>query len=935
MWLVQFGGPLSDQDVRALQRRRIEILLPTVAGAFHARATHDDLAAARDFVPRILGWSRLRADDRLLPALAERDGGWPAYALAPDGGARRQLMLYPGADPKAVVLAVQDLGGAKSGALFGARGPGLLRLDVHGPPTLAFSLALAALPGVYAVDLPPPPKRVCNEDAALLSNINTVQAAPRNLTGAGVVVLVRDEGPVFAHPDLAGRLTLGPDVAALPSAQHSTHVAGAVGGTGAANVLARARGMATSCSIVSYDMQGDDLIEPLEARTTYGAVLSNHSYGFVTGWDSGTFTDNQSTFGVYGAFARDWDSLIQINSLIFIKSVGNDRNDTGVGHPHDGTLAADGEYYDTADQSSTGKNLLVVGASTDTASAGAPSAATAVTAISSSGPCDDGRLRPELIANGDLVNSTNNSAVPGSEYAVLSGASMACAVVTGATALLMESYQQRYGAGSVPAPHFVRAVYAQTAADFGRPGPDYLHGFGLLNTTAAVSQIESDSPPGIRNPSATLSSAAPERFYVLVSDGVTQIKATLCWTDAPGDVLAAKALVNDLDVRLIRPSDQAVFLPFTLNPALPDLPAATGVNSVDTIEQVVHAGPVAGKYLLAVRGATLANDTPFVLASSHPVVEDFAPVARIAPSATSGPPPLQVTFDGSSSSDPDGAIARYVWDFGDGATAEGALVQHTYGAGMFQAALTVYDNEGAPARTAVAIAVANQTPIAVVAATPDSGVPPLACLFSAAGSYDPDGAIVSYAWDFGDGTTGAGLDVSHTYAAHGLYFATLTVTDAAAATASRTVTVFVGQNATLASSRFRLNFRLAGNDRFVLTLANAPVNPDLVTPAGLAGIVRVGTAEYVYVLDERGGYNVPPLRVKLVAKRQRMTINLSRTGLTDALAPSGATSRDVKNALVRIPFALTLQDAMAGSPGLPYNYTARQGSSGSGRWIAP
>jgi hypothetical protein len=62
---------------------------------------------------------------------------------------------------------------------------------------------------------------------------------------------------------------------------------------------------------------------------------------------------------------------------------------------------------------------------------------------------------------------------------------------------------------------------------------------------------------------------------------------------------------------------------------------------------------------------------------------------------------------------------------------------------------------------------------------------------------------------------------------------------------------------------------------------------------------------------------------------------LSRTGLTDALAPSGATSRDVKNALVRIPFALTLQDAMAGSPGLPYNYTARQGSSGSGRWIAP
>ncbi|MCY3022459.1 MAG: PKD domain-containing protein [Planctomycetota bacterium] len=835
--------------------------------------------------------------------------------------------------------AVRGLGGVVHNAQYfqaaNTGAGGTRAVEVSGPAGRDFTLRLAALEGVYAVDLPRARKRVWNQEAAAASNIATAQVAPYSLSGAGVTVMVRDEGRVFEHPDFGTRLIWAPDVIGQASLQHSTHVAGTIGGTGLADPLAQAMGMAPACTLVSYDLQGDDVAEPLQAKANYGAVLSNHSYGFATGWDGGTFTDNQNTFGIYGTFARNWDQIVLSDGLIMVKAVGNSRDGSGPVNPHNGTLAPDGEYYDTTDASATGKNILVVGGALDGAYVGAPSPSKVVLASSSSGPCDDGRLRPEIVANGDTVSSCNNSAVAGNLYVSITGTSMACAVATGATALLLESYKQHYGTSAPPAPHFVRAVYAQTAADFGRPGPDYLHGFGMLDLLAAVRLVQSDSPAGSRILSSALSAATPERFYVLNSDGVADIKATLCWTDQPGDVLAASVVVNNLDLHLIRASDQAVFFPYVLDPAHPDLPATRAANSVDTIEQLVLSAPAPGRYLLAVRGATLATDASFALASSHALAEDLAPVARISASSTSGMPPFQVTFDGSASSDPDGTIAQYLWSFGDGATAEGPLVQHTYATGSFSAILRVIDNQGASASTSVVIAVDNKPPVAVAVATPDTGLPPLACLLSGAGSHDPDGLITSYAWDFGDGTAGQGAQVSHTYTAPGLYFATLTVTDDGNATDSQAVTVLAGASLSPSSSRFSLNFQKSGYDRFTLSSKNVPISADLVTTAGVTGSVRFGAAEYPFVLDEKGRYNVAPLRIRLVPTRQRITISLSRVSLQGALSSSGATSRDVQNQVLKIPFALTLGDTVAGSSGLPYSYSARKAKTGSGRLVVP
>jgi MYXO-CTERM domain-containing protein len=146
-----------------------------------------------------------------------------------------------------------------------------------------------------------------------------------------------------------------------------------------------------------------------------------------------------------------------------------------------------------------------------------------------------------------------------------------------------------------------------------------------------------------------------------------------------------------------------------------------------------------------------------------------------------------VTLSGSGSHDPDGTIVAYDWDFGDGAShGSGAVVTHTYGAvGTYLVRLTVTDDKGATGSDVAAITVtgsANQAPVANAGGT-YSGAPGQEITFDGSASHDPDGSIVSWAWDFGDGSSGTGVAPKHTYAAAGTFLVRLTVTDDKGATA--------------------------------------------------------------------------------------------------------------------------------------------------------
>jgi PKD repeat protein len=176
-------------------------------------------------------------------------------------------------------------------------------------------------------------------------------------------------------------------------------------------------------------------------------------------------------------------------------------------------------------------------------------------------------------------------------------------------------------------------------------------------------------------------------------------------------------------------------------------------------------------------------------ADSEPAVTSAAitaPPVNLAPVANAGGPyagePGQaITFDGSASEDPNGDALTYSWDFGDGMTGNDVSPTHTYAAaGNYTVTLTVSDGslESTPASTVAEIAVppANQAPVADPGG-PYGGDTGAAIRFDGTASTDPDGDALTYAWNFGDGTTGTGATPTHSYAAAGVYEVTLVVND--------------------------------------------------------------------------------------------------------------------------------------------------------------
>ncbi|OLT41874.1 hypothetical protein BJF86_02375 [Serinicoccus sp. CNJ-927] len=157
---------------------------------------------------------------------------------------------------------------------------------------------------------------------------------------------------------------------------------------------------------------------------------------------------------------------------------------------------------------------------------------------------------------------------------------------------------------------------------------------------------------------------------------------------------------------------------------------------------------------------------------------------------------LGVSVDASASDDPDGEIVSYAWDFGDGSTDDGVTATHDYAeAGTYDVALTVVDDRGGEATTTQTVTVEeppNKEPMADFTVTADE----LDISVDASASEDPDGEIVSYSWDFGDGATGQGETATHSYLEDGTYDVTLTVVDdrGGEATSTQTVTAEVIPN---------------------------------------------------------------------------------------------------------------------------------------------
>ncbi|KLR60603.1 PDK repeat-containing protein [Actinobacteria bacterium IMCC26207] len=231
-----------------------------------------------------------------------------------------------------------------------------------------------------------------------------------------------------------------------------------------------------------------------------------------------------------------------------------------------------------------------------------------------------------------------------------------------------------------------------------------------------------------------------------------------------------------------------------------------GTSSTNPNPSAIYDTP--GTYTVSL--TVTDNDGASAVKSTTVVVNppNIAPVPSFTATPLTGSAPLLVNVNGAGSSDADGSVVSYAWNFGNGQLATGALGQTTFTtAGTYVIRLTVTDNRGTSRNTTVTVVAgaANARPIAVISALPTSGPAPLLVQLSAAGSTDTDGQITTYAWDFGDGRTASGLQTQVTYSTPGTYTVTLKLTDNRGATTSVTETVTVDPTAA-ASDRIKLQF---------------------------------------------------------------------------------------------------------------------------------
>jgi len=467
-----------------------------------------------------------------------------------------------------------------------------------------------------------------NANAAATSSTNQVHAggaAGLSLDGSGVSVVEWDVDNVRTnHQEFGGRTT---NMDGNSPHWHSTHVAGTIIASG---VVANAKGMAPSANLKSYDWNYHHSEMAQEAAE--GNLLSNHSYGFIRGWHGSTWygdpsisNDEDYKFGFYDDYAKDWDEIAyNAPYYLIIKSAGNDRNDTGTGHDPDGP-------YDCIDQYGIAKNILTVGAVYDIPGGYTQPSDVVMSSFSSWGPADDGRIKPDIVANGTGLYSSASSA--DNAYASYSGTSMAAPTTTGSLALLVQHYENIEGSGVKMRAATLKALVLHTADEAGtNDGPDYSFGWGLLNTQSAAVKISEDTVTDVIT-EHVLSNGETFSREITIS-GTSPIRVTIVWTDPPGTPPTPSLnppdtiLVNDLDLKITEGIN--TFYPWKLDKNNPSAAATnSGENDVDNVEMVDISSPTnATTYTITVtHDGTLDSPQAFSMIISADTDSAVAPTS--------------------------------------------------------------------------------------------------------------------------------------------------------------------------------------------------------------------------------------------------------------------------------------------------------------------
>ena len=506
-------------------------------------------------------------------------------------------------------------------------GDGGRRVRLALPAGSGLQREISTLPGVLSMVEHVPPK-LFNDIARGLLGVTSDIGRSLPLTGAGQVIAVADTGLQDDHPDFAGRVievvALGrPNDASDPHG-HGTHVAGSVLADGSASDGTYA-GVAPAARLYFQsllDPRGglgglpvslEDLFEPAYQA---GARVHNNSWGAAT---ASAYTVDSNDVDAYAAKRRD---------MLIVIAAGNEGTAADPFNSEPGFV----DWLSIGSPASC-KNALTVGAARNRRMTGGLSGRTygntwrqdfpkppiadqrvsgdpeCMAAFSSRGPCDDRRIKPDIVAPGTDIVSTRSGIAPDGHfwglvddnpaYAYMGGTSMACPLVAGCAALVRQYFVDERDTS--PSAALLKATLVNGARWLSGPDsladrearPNFHQGFGAVNLTTTVpnpaeSDLRLEFVDCWETPNLQLGETGERRRFEVDVVGGVPLRLCMAYTDLPG-----RSLQNDLSVMVQDPTGAKI----AGNTGLPEITKSDVDNNVEVIRV---DDPAPGRWLIQV-----------------------------------------------------------------------------------------------------------------------------------------------------------------------------------------------------------------------------------------------------------------------------------------------------------------------------------------------
>ena len=429
--------------------------------------------------------------------------------------------------------------------------------------------SIAAIKYVEPVEAPPVKDGI---KGRANGRANTLSSAPgTGFDGTGVVIAVADDGGI-GHEDFRGRFT---DFNTSQGGTHGDMTAGLTSGCG--NLDPTKVGMGTGTYLNMYGISGyPHVVNAISNLNSLGTVITSTSY-------------SQGCGGLYDATARDLDEDVHDqNVLLHVFSAGNSAS-SSCSSIYGSLVASDGRRYGniTGGRKAAKNSIAVANLLYDDSRV----------ASSSRGPCEDGRIKPDISATGNSQQSTG----PNNTYLNAGGTSAAAPTTAGIATMLYQAYKSKNGNNN-PNSALIKGIMLNTADDLGRPGPDFDFGWGRVNARRAYEVINNT-----QYINSSIAQGGNNNHSITVPANTKQVKVMVIWLDPEGSTSASKALVNNLDMTLS--SSSQTYQPWILNTnatiAALQQNATRGVDNVNNMEQVTIDNPSAGTYTVNVTGSAV------------------------------------------------------------------------------------------------------------------------------------------------------------------------------------------------------------------------------------------------------------------------------------------------------------------------------------------